>query len=184
MTTYKGIDYGMGQTNIDAENGIRYGVISVNRLNEWAYEDFEADYGDPCCPKCGNEAKDYSDYPGESDDEMDTWEHAEHECDDYICCDCQYVFGSESAYGEEPVGHTLDKDGYRGCLDSHNDVMLTKSPYFTHAQFCSPCVPGAGHMENPCPDGPQTYCFGPDWFDGDKAPYPVYSVETGNLVCD
>jgi len=26
------------------------------------------------------------------------------------------------------------------------------------------------------------YCFGHDWFEDGKAPYPVYSVETGELV--
>jgi hypothetical protein len=26
------------------------------------------------------------------------------------------------------------------------------------------------------------YCFGHDWFEGGKAPYPVFSVKTGELV--
>jgi hypothetical protein len=57
MTDYAGIDYGMGQTNIDKETGIHYGVISINSLTECAIEDFEADYGEPHCPKCGSEAE-------------------------------------------------------------------------------------------------------------------------------
>ena len=36
---------------------------------------------------------------------------------------------------------------------------------------------------NLCKDGPATYCFGHDMFPG-SAPYPVYSVETGELVVD
>jgi hypothetical protein len=40
----KGIDYGMNKTNIDHTTGIRYGVINIGDLNEWAYESFEADY--------------------------------------------------------------------------------------------------------------------------------------------
>lgn len=33
------------------------------------------------------------------------------------------------------------------CLD--NDAFIIKSPYYTYAQFCSPCVPGAGNLDNP-----------------------------------
>jgi|LakMenEpi03Aug12_release.lakeMendotaPanAssembly.Ray.scaffolds.fasta_scaffold00471_60 hypothetical protein len=41
-----------------------------------------------------------------------------------------------------------EKDGYTlsNCLQS--DVFVGKSPYFTYAQFCSPCVPGAGNLDN------------------------------------
>lgn len=41
-----------------------------------------------------------------------------------------------------------EKDGYslRDCLTT--DVFVTESPYFTYAQFCSPCVPGAGNLDN------------------------------------
>lgn len=46
----------------------------------------------------------------------------------------------------------------------------------------APCAPGAGYLSNPCPDGPKTYCFGHDWFENDVAPYPVYRVDTGELV--
>ena len=36
-TDYAGIDYGMGQSNVDADNGIRYGVISQHEvLQAWA----------------------------------------------------------------------------------------------------------------------------------------------------
>ena len=65
------------------------------------------------------------------------------------------------------------------------DIFVCKSPYFTYAQFCSPCAPGAGYLLNPLtePDpGNKAYCFGHDWFESGKAPYPVYSVETGELV--
>ena len=177
-TRDRGIDYGMGKTNVCPKTGIRYGVIPMNRLAEYAYEDFEADYGKPHCPKCGNEAADYNDYEGETDD----WGHAVCECDDYICPDCEYVFGCESAYGDEPVDTLLDQDGYLASLDEHGDVFIIKSPYYTHAQFCSPCAPGAGYCLNTCEDGVKTYCMGRDWFEGEVAPYPVYSVKTGELV--
>ncbi len=36
MADNGGIDYGMGQTNIDKANGIRFGVIPMNDLTEFA----------------------------------------------------------------------------------------------------------------------------------------------------
>ena len=182
MTTdYPGIDYGCGQTNVDKQTGIRYGVISPNELGDAWYEQSEAYYGKPHCPNCGNEA----DEPGEfgetfADGRPEDYSHEEHECDDYVCVHCKHFFGSESAFGDEPVSHFVDADGYRAeCGDG--DIFISKSPYYTHAQFCSPCAPGAGYLMNHCPEGPKTYCFGHEWFE-EGAPYPVYRVDTGELV--
>jgi hypothetical protein len=174
---YPGIDYGMGQANIDPKNGIRYGVINMNALHECAWDDFEPDFGEPTCGRCGYYAK-----------EFDEEKHGEYKqekegaCSDYACENCELVFDSSEFYAETPDGYSLDDGEYSCIVDSYNDVMILKSPYFTNAQFCSPCAPGAGHLEHPCKTGPKTYCFGHDWFDGEKAPYPVYSVKTGELV--
>lgn len=94
-----------------------------------------------------------------------------------------------------------EQDGYKltNCLT--NVVMVLSSPYFTYAQLCSPCVPGACNLDKPMitpPDGiyggdgferdwqrlknNRCYCLGHDWFEDGRAPYPVYSVETGELV--
>lgn len=167
----KGIDYGMGQTNIDKANGIRFGVISQHSLGEYALEEFEADYGDPSCPECGGTVID-------SGDEL----APRKACKDYYCKACKASYYSDACFGDEPIGHYLDTTEYKAQLDSHGDVFILKSPYFTRAQFCSPCAPGACHLDNPMEDGERAYCFGHDWFKGDKAPYPVYSVATGELV--
>jgi len=98
-----------------------------------------------------------------------------------------------------------EKDGYElsNCLVS--DVFVSKSPYFTYAQHCSPCCPGALNLDNPfeglaVPQGnhasfaedfkwnaeaagfPACYCLGHDFFDGEKAPYEVFCVATGKRV--
>jgi hypothetical protein len=114
---------------------------------------------------------------------------------EYACNGCDVEQGSEdcSMAACEPVGFVYDADGYLASADSMGDIMILKSPYFTYAQFCSPCAPGACHLENPLEhrdaiDGAtrlgnnQTYCFGHDWFDDNEAPYPVYEVATGKLV--
>jgi hypothetical protein len=169
-----GIDYGLGQSNVDKKTGIRYGVISQHSVMPEAMEDFEQDYGEPTCHKCGNPAVDSSD-PSVSDADWNSGK-------DYACKDCEITFWSDYAFSEESLGFSYDKDGYQltNCLDS--DIFVLKSPYYTTAQFCSPCVPGAGNLDNFESDGVKTYCLGHDWFDEGKAPYPVYSVATDELV--
>lgn len=168
----RGIDYGMGQTNIDKENGIRYGVIPMNSL-AWADEAFEPWYGDPTCPKCGGKVVDSS---GIEDEQFVDSPR------DYFCHQCNETFYSDRCFGDDPLGYTLDDGEYKAEGHSDGDVFVTKSPYFTRAQFCSPCAPGACHLENPMGDGERAYCFGHDWFENEVAPYPVYSVTTGELV--
>ncbi len=63
-----------------------------------------------------------------------------------------------------------------------SDIFILKSPYYTRAQFCSPCAPGACYLTNPCEDGERAYCFGHDWFDDGKAPYPVFLVADDSEV--
>jgi hypothetical protein len=95
----------------------------------------------------------------------------------------------------EPIGHELKDGDYHAidCLDS--DVMLLQSPFYTYAPFCSPCVPGAGNLDDAIPtataghdtddlrpDGVKSYCFGHDYFDGGKAPYRVFRVSDNSEV--
>jgi hypothetical protein len=112
----------------------------------------------------------------------------------------------------DPVGWYMEEEGLYASCGEDGDIFITKSPYFTYAQFCSPCAPGAIYLMTPFvnywensgtgqkginspenyPNDYKTkaenagfakgYCFGHDWFEGGKAPYPVFSVETGELV--
>lgn len=200
-----GIDYGHGMTNTDPKNGIRYGVISQHSIGQAWHDESEADYGDPTCPKCGNKVESAdnvetehtpecalmndtqsADY-GACDCEPEENEFTQlysHGCQDYACADCRLYLDSSDCFGEEPIGFTFSDSDYElvSCLDS--DVMILKSPYYTFAQFCSPCVPGAGNLDNPESesDGVKTYCLGHDWFDDSVAPYAVFSVSDDSLV--
>lgn len=182
-TDYAGIDYSMGQSNYDKSNGIHYGVISQNEvLQSWA-DSSEAEYGLPHCPHCGNEA-DTLDSFGETfaDGIPNDWDSTQHECDEFACANCQKVFGSESAFGDEPIGFYINDEEYTAHCSDDGDIFITRSPYYTHSQFCSPCAPGAGYLMNHCPSGPKTYCFGHDWFDSGIAPYPIYKVSDNSQV--
>lgn len=157
-----GIDYGRGITNIDHDNGIRYGVISQHEVLQAWCDDSEPFYGKPHCPKCGNEL----DEP----------------VDDGYECECGHVIDwvGEECYGDEPLSHYVDDGEYRAEAGCDGDIFITKSPYYTRCTFCSPCAPGAGYLTdrgNDC----KAYCFGSDWFDGD-CPYPIYRVADDSLV--
>lgn len=178
MSTYAGIDYGLGRTNIDHAAGIRYGVISQHAIGQAWYDQAESDYGEATCPKCGNPAIDVATINADDQEHMTDGPG----CADWACRDCAYIFDAAEAFPEEALGQSFEDSEYylESCLDS--DVMIIKSPYYTRAQFCSPCVPGAGNLETPCETGPKTYCLGHDWFDDGKAPYPVYRVSDDSIV--
>lgn len=181
-SNYIGIDYGLGQSNIDHETGIRYGVISQNEvLQAWADES-EADYGKPSCPKCGNEACAIDDDRVPDFEDADDSEGWNLEGNDHACPRCKYVFDSDEAYGDEPNGFTFDGDGIVAQSGSDGDIFILKSPFYTRAQFCSPCAPGAVYLTNPVADGPRAYCFDHSWFDDGKAPYPVFRVSDDSEV--
>lgn len=182
-TQHKGIDYGNGLSNIDNSTGIRFGVISQNEvLQAWA-DSSEGYYGKPHCPKCGNQADEPKEF-GETfaDGVPDDYTEERHESNDFVCVECKHFFGSESAYGDDPISHFIDDGEYQAECGESGDIFISKSPYFTRAQFCSPCAPGACYLTNPCDDGERAYCFSHDWFEDGKAPYPVYSVATGEIV--
>ncbi len=166
MKDYAGIDYGLGRTNIGPK-GIRFGVIPQNDVGQAWFDTAEPDYGDPTCPKCGNKAN-------------------KARKADYHCSGCKYHFDSDEAFSDEPVGgYKVDDGEYKATCGSDGDIFILESPYFTYAQFCSPCAPGACYLRNPLEtpvEANRAYCFGPDWFEDNKAPYPVYSVETGKLI--
>lgn len=151
-----GIDYGMGVTNIDPDTGIRFGVIMIVSLMPEAAIDIDIIFPPPICENCEQELE-----------------------EDYTCPACNKQYDEWEFMDMEPIGLEYSKDGYMimDCLDT--DLFIMKSPYYTE---CSPCVPGAGNLDSPMEGGVKSYCLGPDWFEDNKAPYPVYEVKTGKRV--
>ncbi len=207
--TYNGIDYGLGQSNIDHSTGIRYGVISMHKVDCWN-EQSEPIYPDVYyCPKCGCEALDSEkdtdleiirEYAQENEEnigdfdlESDSYDTVEFLADklgfnkskydsdhSLVCLQDKYLFGTDMI-DMEPVGFSYYGDGLAAEQPFDDpDIFITKSPYYTLCQFCSPCAPGAGYLMDR--GTVKAYCFGHDWFEGGKAPYPVYDVKTGRKV--
>jgi hypothetical protein len=148
-----GIDYGMGRTNRDPDTGIHYGVIPENDVGQAWFDSAEPNYGEPTCPKCGNEG-----LVERGDDAAP--EYVGVRQGDYWCPTCDRWSDSERCFSESPISFTYEGEGY-ACEQSgdDSDIFIVKSPYYTLASYCSPCAPGAGHLRNPTKDGVETYCF-------------------------
>jgi hypothetical protein len=50
----------------------------------------------------------------------------------------------------------------QGWLGGAPLVWVLDSPYYANCKGCSPCVPGAGDLDNPCENGLECYCLPPD----------------------
>lgn len=184
MSDYPGIDYGLGQSNIDKETGIHYGVISQRtptpeavddvfngpNTTDLNYESWKHNFLQDVREAVYGAVRDY------------TTDERANELADHLKDEAEGWDWLGDCYNGDEINPEYDDGDYKiaKCLDY--DLFVLKSPYFTHAQFCSPCVPGAGNLDTPCETGPRTYCLGHDWFDGGVAPYPVFNVKTGLKV--
>lgn len=188
IVTGAGIDYGLGQTNIDHASGIRYGVISPHSLSgdalseiydhgdnltyARAVEEAHADIGAALTRVLDDlgvlpwKDADKSAYVAEVAGAV--WDHIEQDWND------RYEGDGDEHYRYEREGYIIET--------SSLGLYVIASPYFTLAPFCSPCAPGAGDLDTARDSGVKTYCLGADWFKDDRAPYPVFRVEDGSEV--
>jgi len=177
---YIGIDYSHGLANVNHETGIHFGVIPANDVGQSWFDSSEGDYGEPTCPECGNTVEDMPDrwrkrYPKSYTDKGI----------DKVCRVCKVTYDNEACFGETPLSHNLDDGEYKAAQGGDDcDVFILASPYYTYAQYCSPCAPGACYLRNPTEHGPKAYCFGADWFGAEYSPcpYPVYRVDNDECV--
>ena len=167
-----GIDYSYGRSNVDEEFNIHYGIIPEYAVTQ-AWSDAEAIYGDfeIECPEC--------DVVIETVDGVGPDE----------CPECGADVSAEFQGGyeySEPIGFRYDQEGYEASQNAGDrDIIILKAPFYTYAQFCSPCAPGAGYVLNWLKEPVETnktFCFGHDWFDEGAAPYPVFSIITNERV--
>lgn len=184
MSNYTGIDYGGGKANVDKATGIHYGVISQHSVNAEAVDEI---FRGPNSRDLNYEAyvKQVKDSVREAVRQaMDSCmlDSKAEELADFLADEAEGWDWLGDCYNGDEIDPLYEADGYKvtKCLDA--DLFILQSPFYTHAQYCSPCVPGAGNIDSPCEDGPKTFCLGHDWFDDGQAPYPVFSVVTGLAV--
>jgi hypothetical protein len=177
-------NYGSGDDNRDPVTKIRYGVIPPQDVYYWNDVAEPADTP-PMCPDCGRDVVEYNEHNHERYERSNGLRC----CPDFACENCRHAMSDMDVhYADDCVPMILDDGDYKAHETPGRDVWVVRSPFFTYAEFCSPCAPGALYLLNsvePCEDM-RAYCFGPDMFKDDKPPYDVYSVETGELIykCD
>lgn len=165
-TDYVGIDYSNGLSNVDLKTGIHYGVIHHGEVGQAWYDESEG-YYNYTCPGCEYDFG--SEYPDI----------------DEGCPECSYTFNDYDYDMLDPISHYFEDDEYsmeQGFDDC--DIWILKSPFYTYAQYCSPCAPGAGYIMNYMAEGEgiKTYCLPGEWFENETAPYPVYRVKDDTRV--
>ena len=129
-------------------------------MSDWFYDVVEPDYG-MGCPHCGVDFED--EIPEE-------------------CPSCEEELDEDECYSEEPISNTINSDDVEGFLDSHNDVWITKSPYYMRGTYCSPCAPGAVSIGSPTTSGPIAYCPPHDWYRDGEAPHLIFRVDDKTIV--
>jgi len=194
-----GIDYGHSKTNIDLKTGIRYGIISQHSVNPDAMEDvYQGDnltYNDAVADLLEQvEAALFEILRATAMSREQAKDVARQAAENLL-----------DDVGGDAVGETdnaiygYSQDGYELRTTSDNELFVFKSPYYTYARYCSPCVPGAGNLDdavdvdafdgsNTAPAaiaemeeqmaecGVRTYCLGLDFFENGQAPYPIFTV--------
>lgn len=150
--------------NMNLETGIHFGVIPMNRVLQTWCDFSQPSYGNPEeaeCPDC----KKVQVVPDNTE-----WG------DELTCLKCGCVFDIEIPDWYEPLFWFIDDGEYLAKCGEDGDIFILKSPFYTFCRLCSPCAPNAGYLLSPDPLGVKTYCFGSDWFDSEKTPYPLYRV--------
>lgn len=176
-----GIDYGRGLSNIDRETGIRFGIVSANEMGEGFWDDVEPEY-DPSCPSCGNDL---------TEKQVDSLERRAKDHGGRFkatCPHCRKLISPDDITPDEPSRNVLRSGDIEGFVDSHNDVWITKSPFYTYGTFCSPCAPGAVSIGTKYNDNdtdlPRAYCLPYSWYDERTPlkPGTVFRVKDDSVV--
>jgi hypothetical protein len=126
-----GIDYGMGRTNVDMGNGIRYGFLPANGLASHAWDTIRNDGEDLDYTEAIENLKDelarvikntVEDY----DSHFDCKQAAEDIVD-------SMEFNLESS--GDCARYKYESKGLEFSTLSDGDLVVTKSPYFTYCAF-------------------------------------------------
>jgi ribosomal protein L37AE/L43A len=145
--------------NMDLNNGIHYGVINQHQVLQ-AWTDESEPFYIYSCPYCGHELKKRSNAK--------------------MCPTCRKKLSEDDFVDLEPIEFIYKREGYHAVCGEDGDIFLLKSPYYTLCRECSPCAPNAGYLMSPDEQGLPAYCFGEDWFDDGKTPYPILKVKNWN----
>lgn len=136
--------------NTNPETGVRYGIVALNSLADWVFDEFfhkgKNLTADACFEESGID-------PDDDEKVQEFW--------DGYC-------GEEECY--ELDTHHID--GLRlqlTYLGGAAMVWVFESPHKTHARLCSPCVPNCGDLDSQDAGGFECYTLPVEWFAEDLA---------------
>ena len=87
-----------------------------------------------------------------------------------FCRFCKKDIDAENGeqFADQADCYTYEKNGISAMIDDYGDLWIFCSPIYTYAAFCSPCAPGACHLNSPLPaehKNNKAYCLPVEWFD-------------------
>ena len=133
-------------TNTNLKTGIPYGVISCNSLNGDVWDELYA-LPNPACDEAYIEAaKDLLREQGEDapSDREELLERAE-EIDP---CFADFAYGIEGAEGVIDLPNNQTMHVAISELGGALILYVFESPFVANCRPCSPCIPGAGDLDN------------------------------------
>lgn len=205
-TNYPGIDYSRpgSKTNRDGETDIRYGIIPQGCLMADAVDDISTRGKDLGYESAEQELRDklrhlLKDYYNDN-----KLPHLNTSALDDAIDDTLDAIENWAENLEFNGPWRMDEDGVVTQLAEDGDVWVFKSPFYTYAQFCSPCAPGACHLSHPLKvnvradiasitegvegqnetfvSSNKCYCLPADWFEDGKAPYRMWRADNNEEV--
>ena len=128
--------------NMNSETGIRYGVVALDSLEDWVWDEF---FHQGTNETQEAVAKEYNVENMPEDEQQAFWDN---------------YYADEEEYSLETDGMSLGLS-YLGGAPL---VYVFQSPHMTQARECSPCIPGAGNLDSQEVGSFDCYTLPQDWF--------------------
>lgn len=132
--------------NTDTETGVKYGVVALDSLANWVFDEFFYHGRNLSSDGAFQDAIAYDGLDPDDDEQV------------------QEFWDSYQADEEE---YALEIDGMKlelSYLGGAPLVWVFKSPHTTECRECSPCCPLAGDLDSQDPGGFTTYTLPKEWF--------------------
>lgn len=140
--------------NYNDKTGIPFGVVSLNSLADWVWDEFSDNGRDLTSEAIEAEARAELGLKPDDDLPDDFWDGVEVD-------EREYELDTTDDNGN-PLKLSLSYLGGAAL------VWVHESAYLSEVSPCSPCVPGAGDLDNKRTGGMECYDLPPDWYAKDE----------------
>jgi len=184
----------LANVNINTKTGIPYGVVSMNSLKDWVWDEIYSHcesltykyWEEETRKELQNEIEALlEDGKIEKDDEEEANDLLKDEADiddlkwfleDIDKDKYRDILRAEYEPDEEEwEGEIPDEKGtisvFLSYIGGAPTLWVAESPYTTQGRMCSPCVPGAVDLDSKSENGFDAYDVPPDWYVTEDDPY-------------